>query len=63
MPCITLVEVERTVHVEPGQTVYFQYMIALSLIFEEADNQEQAARTVSKLDKDLQRPPGKFNSF
>jgi hypothetical protein len=42
-------EDEQTVHVEPGQTVYFQYMILLSLIFEEADNQEQAARTVSKL--------------
>ena len=42
-------EDEQIVHVEPGQTVYFQYMIALSLIFEEADNQEQAARTVSKL--------------
>jgi hypothetical protein len=42
-------EDEQTVHVEPGQTVYFQYMIALSLIFEEADNQEQAARTVSRL--------------
>ncbi len=42
-------EDEQTVHVEPGQTVYFQYMFALSLIFEVADNQEQAARTVSKL--------------
>jgi hypothetical protein len=42
-------EDEQTVHVEPGQTVYFQYMTVLSLIFEEADNQEQAARTVSKL--------------
>ncbi len=42
-------EDEQTVHVEPGQTVYFQYMIALSLIFEEADDQERAARTVSKL--------------
>ena len=34
---------EQMVHVEPGQTVYFQYTIALSLIFEVADNQEQAA--------------------
>jgi hypothetical protein len=42
-------EDEQTVHVEPGQTVYFEYTIALSLIFEVADNQEQAARTVSKL--------------
>jgi hypothetical protein len=39
----------QTVHVEPGQTVYFEYTILLSLIFEVADNQEQAARTVSKL--------------
>jgi hypothetical protein len=42
-------EDERIVHVGPGQTVYFQYIIGLSLIFEEADDQEQAARTVSKL--------------
>ena len=42
-------EDEQTVHVEPGQTVYFQYMIAFSFIFEVADNQERAARTVSKL--------------
>jgi hypothetical protein len=40
---------EQIVHVEPGQTVYFQYMIALSFIFEVADNQERAARTVSRL--------------
>ena len=39
----------QTVHVEPGQTVYFEYTVILSLIFEVADNQEQAARTVSKL--------------
>ncbi|MBV8216558.1 MAG: hypothetical protein JOZ08_25350 [Verrucomicrobia bacterium] len=43
-------EDEQTVHVEPGQTVYFQYMIASSLIFEVADNQEKAAITVSKLE-------------
>ncbi len=43
-------EDEQTVHVEPGQTVYFQYMIALSLIFEVASDQEKAARTVSKLE-------------
>jgi hypothetical protein len=42
-------EDDQIVHVEPGQTVYFQYMIALSFIFEVADNQERAARTVSKL--------------
>jgi hypothetical protein len=42
-------EDEQIVHVEPGQTVYFQYMIALSFIFEVADNQERAARTVSRL--------------
>jgi hypothetical protein len=40
----------QTVHVEPGQTVYFEYTIILSFIFEVADNQEQAARTVSKLE-------------
>src|ERR1700756_2514261 len=39
----------QLVHVEPGQTVYFEYQIVLDLIFEVADNQEQAARTVSKL--------------
>ena len=42
-------EDERTVHVDPGQTVYFQYIIGMSLIFEEADDQVQAARTVSRL--------------
>ena len=42
-------EDEQIVHVEPGQTVYFQYMIAFSFIFEAADNQERAARTVSRL--------------
>ena len=40
----------QTVHVEPGQTVYFEYTVLLSLIFEVADNQERAARTVSKLE-------------
>jgi hypothetical protein len=39
----------QTVHVEPGQTVYFEYTAILSLIFEVADDQEKAARTVSKL--------------
>ena len=39
----------QIVHVEPGQTVYFEYTVILSLIFEVADNQERAARTVSKL--------------
>jgi hypothetical protein len=42
-------EDEETVHVEPGQIVYFQYMITSSFIFEVADDQEKAARTVSKL--------------
>ena len=42
-------EDEQTVHVEPGQTVYFEYTVILSLIFEVADDQEQAARTVSRL--------------
>jgi hypothetical protein len=44
-----LEEDEQTVHVEPGQTVYFQYMVAASLIFEVADTKKKAARTVSKL--------------
>jgi hypothetical protein len=39
----------QTVHVEPGQTVYFEYTVILSLIFEVADDQEKAASTVSKL--------------
>jgi hypothetical protein len=39
----------QTVHVEPGQTVYFEYAIVLTVIFEVAENQEQAARTVSGL--------------
>jgi hypothetical protein len=39
----------QTVHVEPGQIVYFEYTVLLSLIFEVADNQERAARTVSRL--------------
>jgi hypothetical protein len=39
----------QTVHVEPGQTVYFEYAIELTLIFEVASNQEKAAITVSKL--------------
>jgi hypothetical protein len=42
-------EDEQTVHVEPGETVYFEYTVILSLIFEVADNQEKAARTVSHL--------------
>jgi hypothetical protein len=40
----------QTVHVEPGQTVYFEYTIEFTLIFEVATNQEQAARTVSRLE-------------
>jgi hypothetical protein len=39
----------ETVHVEPGQTVYFEYTMIWGFIFEEADDQAQAARTVSKL--------------
>jgi hypothetical protein len=42
-------EDEQTVHVEAGQTVYFECAIGLTLIFEEADDQERAARTVSRL--------------
>ena len=40
----------QMVHVEAGQTVYFEYTAILSLIFEVADNQEKAARTVSRLE-------------
>jgi hypothetical protein len=39
----------QTVHVEPGETVYFEYTIGLTVIFEVAENQERAARTVSRL--------------
>jgi hypothetical protein len=39
----------QTVHVRAGETIYFQYVEAASLIFEVADNQAQAARTVSTL--------------
>ena len=39
----------QTVHVKAGETVYFQYVGAASLIFEVADDQAQAARTVSKM--------------
>jgi hypothetical protein len=38
----------QTVHVKAGDTVYFQYVGAMSLVFEVADDQNQAARTVSK---------------
>jgi hypothetical protein len=40
----------QMVHVEAGQTVYFEYTAILSLIFEVADDQEKAARTVSRLE-------------
>jgi hypothetical protein len=39
----------QRVNLEAGKTVYFQYVSAWSLIFEVADDQEQAARTVSKM--------------
>ena len=39
----------QTVHVEPGETVYFEYTIGLTVIFEVAENQEKAARVVSRL--------------
>jgi hypothetical protein len=39
----------QTVRVKAGNTVYFQYVEAASLVFEVADNQAQAARTVSKM--------------
>ncbi len=41
---------EQKVHVVAGQTVYFQYeQIGVALMFEVADNQEKAARSVAKL--------------
>jgi hypothetical protein len=39
----------QTVHVKAGETVYFQYVGAMSIVFEVADDQAQAARTVSKM--------------
>jgi hypothetical protein len=39
----------QTVHVRTGETIYFQYIEAMSLVFEVADDQAQAARTVSKM--------------
>ena len=39
----------QTVRVKAGETIYFQYVEAMSLVFEVADNQAQAARTVSKM--------------
>lgn len=44
-----LEEDPQTVNVRPGQTVYFQYTIGFGFIFEEADDQESAAITASKL--------------
>jgi hypothetical protein len=42
-------EDEQTVHMEAGQTLYFECVIGLTLIFEKTENQERAARTVSRL--------------
>lgn len=39
----------QTVHVKAGETVYFQYVHAPSLVFEVADDQKQAAKTVSEM--------------
>ncbi len=39
----------QTVQVKTGETVYFQYVEAASLVFEVADDQAQAARTVCKM--------------
>jgi len=47
MPLID--EDPQTVHVQSGKTVYFQYTLIWGFIFEVADDQESAARTVSKL--------------
>lgn len=40
----------QTVHLKAGETVYFQFVHAPSLIFEVADDQAQAARTVSEME-------------
>jgi hypothetical protein len=39
----------QTVHVKVGETVYFQYVCAPALVFEVADDQKQAAKTVSEM--------------
>jgi len=39
----------QTVHVKAGETVYFQYVRAPALVFEVADDQKQAAKTVSEM--------------
>jgi hypothetical protein len=39
----------QAVHVEAGKTVYFQYVGVYAIIFEIADDQAQAARTVTKM--------------
>jgi hypothetical protein len=44
-----LEEDPQRVNVRPGQTVYFEYTMSWGLIFEEADDQEEAANTASKL--------------
>jgi hypothetical protein len=45
----TIEEDPQTVLVQSGQTVYFEYTLIWGFIFEVADDQESAARTVSKL--------------
>jgi hypothetical protein len=47
MPLIE--EDPQTVQVDAGQTVYFEYTLIWGFIFEVADDQESAARTVSTL--------------
>jgi hypothetical protein len=47
MPLIE--EDPQTIIVQPGQTVYFEYTLILGFIFEVADDQESAAKTVSIL--------------
>jgi hypothetical protein len=44
-----LEEDPQRVNVQPGQTVYFQYMMSWGLIFEEAEDQQRAAMTASTL--------------
>lgn len=47
MPMIE--EDPQTVLVQSGETVYFEYTLIWGFIFEVADDQESAARTVSRL--------------
>jgi hypothetical protein len=47
--CHSWKKIHKMVNVRSGQTVYFQYMMSWGLIFEEAEDQERAAITASRL--------------